>query len=77
MPLVVPGITSQGGDKSKTEEWSDKLVGKKLGESSDAMVFPSVHPHNMALEPTEVETLRHSQELSYQRKHVLSNQARW
>ncbi len=38
MPLVVPGITSQGGDKSKTEEWSNKLVGKKLGEGSDATV---------------------------------------
>jgi hypothetical protein len=38
MPLVVPGITPQGGDKSKTEEWSNKLVGKKLGESSDETV---------------------------------------
>jgi len=37
MPLVVPGITS-GGDKSKTEEWTQKLVGKKIGESSDATV---------------------------------------
>jgi hypothetical protein len=37
MPLVVPGITP-GGDKSKTEEWSNKLVGKKLGEGSDAAV---------------------------------------
>ncbi|ORY62441.1 uncharacterized protein BCR38DRAFT_346090 [Pseudomassariella vexata] len=31
MPLVVPGITSTGsGDK--TEEWSNKLVGKKLSD---------------------------------------------
>jgi hypothetical protein len=37
MPLVVPGINS-GGDKSKTEEWTEKLVGKKIGESNDATV---------------------------------------
>ncbi|KAG0649814.1 hypothetical protein D0Z07_3827 [Hyphodiscus hymeniophilus] len=33
MPLVVPGINS-GGDASKTEEWTNKLVGKTLGEGS-------------------------------------------
>jgi hypothetical protein len=38
MPLVVPGITPQGKDKTKTEEWTNKLVGKKLGEGSDATV---------------------------------------
>jgi len=37
MPLVVPGINS-GGDNSKTQEWTDKLVGKKIGDSSDAVV---------------------------------------
>lgn len=36
MPLVVPGINSNDG--SKTEEWTNKLVGKKIGESSDATV---------------------------------------
>ncbi|KAJ9148952.1 hypothetical protein NKR23_g4674 [Pleurostoma richardsiae] len=30
MPLVVPGITSNSGDK--TEEWTNKLVGKKLSD---------------------------------------------
>jgi len=40
MPLVVPGINS-GGDNSKTQEWTDKLVGKKIGDSSDAVVRPS------------------------------------
>jgi hypothetical protein len=44
MPLVVPGINSQGGDKSKTEEWTNKLVGKKLGEGSDATVCISLYP---------------------------------
>ncbi|KAE9376696.1 hypothetical protein N431DRAFT_479870 [Stipitochalara longipes BDJ] len=38
MPLVVPGITS-GGDKSKTDEWTQKLVGKKIGENHDATTF--------------------------------------
>lgn len=31
MPLVVPGITQKTGDK--TEEWQNKLVGKKLSDS--------------------------------------------
>jgi hypothetical protein len=33
MPLVVPGINS-GSDASKTDEWMNKLVGKKLGEGA-------------------------------------------
>jgi hypothetical protein len=36
MPLVVPGIMS--GNKSKTEEWQEKLMGKKIGEHSDEVV---------------------------------------
>ncbi|KAE8452294.1 hypothetical protein EG329_000994 [Mollisiaceae sp. DMI_Dod_QoI] len=39
MPLVVPGINS-GGDNSKTEEWMNKLVGKKLTDGTpDATSF--------------------------------------
>ncbi|KAK0641495.1 hypothetical protein B0T16DRAFT_419929 [Cercophora newfieldiana] len=39
MPLVVPGITSNSsGDK--TEEWTNKLVGKKLAdEPSNETIF--------------------------------------
>ena len=37
MPLIVPGINS-GDSASKTEEWQNKLVGKKLGEGSDEIV---------------------------------------
>jgi hypothetical protein len=33
MPLVVPGINSNDS-ASKTEEWMNKLVGKKLGEEA-------------------------------------------
>ena len=36
MPLVDPVTTSAGGDK--TQEWQNKLVGKKIGDSSDATV---------------------------------------
>jgi hypothetical protein len=36
MPLVVPGINP--GDNDKNQEWMNKLVGKKIGESSDATV---------------------------------------
>lgn len=43
MPLIIPGITLQDGGESRTEEWTNKLVGKKLvgkklGEGSDATV---------------------------------------
>ncbi|OJD37666.1 pua rna binding domain-containing protein [Diplodia corticola] len=36
MPLVVPGINSTG---DKTEEWTNHLVGKKIGDSSDTITF--------------------------------------
>ncbi|KAF7551811.1 hypothetical protein G7Z17_g4771 [Cylindrodendrum hubeiense] len=39
MPLIVPGINSTTGDK--TEEWQNKLVGKKLtdDDASNETVF--------------------------------------
>jgi len=36
MPLVVPGVNNTG---SKTEEWMNKLVGKKIGEQNDSVTF--------------------------------------
>jgi hypothetical protein len=36
MPLVVPGIMTSS--KGMTEEWQNKLMGKKIGESTDAVV---------------------------------------
>lgn len=33
MPLVVPGVTTQSGDK--TEEWTNKLVGKKIHDGEE------------------------------------------
>ena len=42
MPLVVPGINNTGGSK---DEWLNKLVGKKISESSDATVWlPDIPP---------------------------------
>lgn len=43
MPLVVPGLTSTG---NKTDEWTNHLVGKKIGDTSDHIVSSSLlHPH--------------------------------
>ena len=36
MPLVDPVTNTAGGDK--TAQWQNKLVGKKIGETSDAVV---------------------------------------
>lgn len=49
MPLVVPGINS-GDSASKTEEWQNKLVGKKLGEGSDEVVCIQIWDGNGPLE---------------------------
>jgi len=37
MPLVVPGLMSNS--KDKTNDWQNKLMGKKLGDSSDEVTF--------------------------------------
>ncbi|KAF2667870.1 hypothetical protein BT63DRAFT_302804 [Microthyrium microscopicum] len=37
MPLVVPGLMSSGKDKN--DDWANKLMGKKIGESSDEVTF--------------------------------------
>lgn len=36
MPLVVPGLQSTDGDK--TSQWMNKLVGKKIGDTSNETV---------------------------------------
>ena len=41
MPLVVPGLMS--GSSSKTEDWQNKLLGKKLGDTSDSVVRNFTH----------------------------------
>ncbi len=37
MPLVVPGLTSKGGN-DKTSQWMNDLVGKKIGDNSNETV---------------------------------------
>ncbi|KAF2145564.1 uncharacterized protein K452DRAFT_243704 [Aplosporella prunicola CBS 121167] len=36
MPLVVPGLQSTG---DKTQDWSNQLLGKKIGDTSDNVTF--------------------------------------
>ncbi|KAI1815180.1 hypothetical protein GGS20DRAFT_584757 [Poronia punctata] len=36
MPLMVPGITSNSSGEDKTQEWSNKLVGKTLSDESSS-----------------------------------------
>ncbi|KAK5114862.1 hypothetical protein LTR62_002019 [Meristemomyces frigidus] len=38
MPLVIPGMQSSGGD-DKTSGWMNKLMGKKIGDSSNETTF--------------------------------------
>lgn len=51
MPLVVPGVTSQSGDK--TEEWMNKLVGKKLTEQDASNEIVSEKRANSVMEPKD------------------------
>lgn len=41
MPLVVPGVQSQGGDQ--IDQWTNKLMGKKLGDNHDEVVRVPLH----------------------------------
>lgn len=36
MPLVVPGITNTNESGDKTEEWTNKLAGKKIHEGEES-----------------------------------------
>ncbi|KAL5389371.1 hypothetical protein PMIN06_000376 [Paraphaeosphaeria minitans] len=59
MPLVVPGIQSQGGEQ--IDEWTNKLMGKKIGDNHDEVTFakkdlPSEH---RVLQPDSMSTMDH------------------
>jgi len=43
MPLVIPGIQSEGG--KGVDEWTNKLMGKKLGDNHDEVVRSALHHH--------------------------------
>jgi len=52
MPLVVPGITAQGG-QDLTQEWMTKLMGKQIGDKHDEVVRIScIKPTNPILTST-------------------------
>jgi len=36
MPLVIPGLM---GGKDKSSDWQNKLMGKKIGDTSDEVTF--------------------------------------
>ncbi|MCJ1484368.1 hypothetical protein MMC06_004538 [Schaereria dolodes] len=57
MPLVVPGINS-GGDDQKSQ-WMNKLMGKKIGDTTDSTVQP---PH----QSTVINTLTKTQNFAKQ-----------
>ena len=46
MPLVVPTVNSNSGD-AKTQEWTNKLVGKKLSDeaATETVRFPIASHH--------------------------------
>lgn len=76
MPLVVPGINS-GGANAKTDEWMNKLVGKKLGEGSDATVSFGPDCQSRLLATLLIVIHRPSQSPSCPRRLGSSSQARW
>jgi len=38
MPLVIPGMTGNSAEDSKTGDWMNKLMGKKIGDGSNESV---------------------------------------
>lgn len=38
MPLVIPGVMSNNGGDDKNSQWMNKLMGKKIGDSSNETV---------------------------------------
>jgi hypothetical protein len=72
MPLVDPVTNSAGGDK--TTEWQNKLVGKKIGESSDAVVWLSP---SQRLNYVANASRRPLQRQNYRRRPESSLQAWW
>lgn len=73
MPLVVPGITSNNAS-SKTDDWLNKLAGKKLGDTSDATVRSG---YLLYFEMVTDNLHRPLRSPSYQRRQESFSQDRW
>ena len=73
MPLVVPGVTNKTGDK--TEEWQNKLVGKKLSDTDSnevVRITPWPPPPNVFLIPSSLEMILGTQ-LTHSLRRALPN----
>ncbi|KAK3203928.1 hypothetical protein GRF29_106g1078331 [Pseudopithomyces chartarum] len=59
MPLVVPGLQSKGGDK--IDEWTNKLMGKKIGDDHDEVTFAKqdLPKEHRVLQPDSMSTMDH------------------
>ncbi|PSN73071.1 hypothetical protein BS50DRAFT_568653 [Corynespora cassiicola Philippines] len=57
MPLVIPGIQSKDG--SSKEDWSSKLMGKKLGEEHNEITFAKqdLPEEHRVLKPDSMSTM--------------------
>ncbi|MCJ1257585.1 hypothetical protein MMC24_005411 [Lignoscripta atroalba] len=62
MPLVVPGINSGGDDKQSS--WMDKLMGKKIGDTTDSTNFArqDLPKEHRVLEPGSMATQDHNKD---------------
>jgi len=72
MPLIVPGINNNSGGNS-TNSWMEKLMGKKLGESSDTTNFAKKElPQNHRVVPAEggMMTMDHNPDRSVARHRL-------
>ncbi|EMF17970.1 uncharacterized protein SEPMUDRAFT_146861 [Sphaerulina musiva SO2202] len=60
MPLVVPGL--QSNDGGKTSEWMNKLVGKKIGNTSDETTFAKTDlpEQHRVVKPGDMTTMDHN-----------------
>ncbi|KAJ5698478.1 hypothetical protein N7462_000483 [Penicillium macrosclerotiorum] len=59
MPLIVPGINSSMGDQS---EWVTKLMGKKIGDTSDEVSFAKkdLPESHRVLKPGDMTSMDHN-----------------
>jgi hypothetical protein len=58
MPLIDPVTTNVGGDK--TQEWQNKLVGKKLGDAHDEVVSTALLVGSSCLSTYSLQTFARS-----------------
>jgi len=62
MPLVIPGI--QNTDGGSSDDWQNKLMGKKLGDTNDNTTFAKqdLPKEHRVLGPDSMSTMDHKPE---------------